>query len=269
MSPKFIGCFVVATVVAGLPWALGVVPASAQAVAVAGEDDEQVKVVKLVHAEVDDIVPVLGDLFAAYGLDMTGVPASQCIVMRGPDELVQQAERIIEELDGPGKSDSAGSVADLIQVHSYPIEDMIRLLQQSVHGSRGLRLAADTINRQIVVSGTKSEVRLVRSLVEQVDQPTQALTADFYFLRGRTGTSKSAGQGALPAALQPIAATLAATVLPIRRSWRRCRCTWTQVFGSSRSRCWCQSRLLAACPRGRSSRYGASPGRSRMVRPCS
>lgn len=210
MLPKFISCFVLSTIAAGLPLALGVVPASAQARAVAGEDDEQVMVVKLAHAEVEEIVPVLNELFTDYGLILTGVPGSQCIVMHGSGELVQQAGTIIEELDTSGNRAFPEPLAELIQVHSYPIEDMIRLLQQSVHGSRALRLAADTINRQIVVNGTKSEVRMVRSLVEQFDQPTPALTADFFFLRGRIGESEAASKVALPAALKPIAATLAA-----------------------------------------------------------
>ena len=208
MLPKFVTCFIISTIAATVPLTLSVAPANAQSLTIPGEDDEQVVVVNLANVEVDEIIPVLEGIYSRYGLTLTGLPGMQRIVISGPSGRVQQATEVTMQLDRPEKGESAGLQTDLIQVHSYPVEDMLKLVHQSMLGTRAMRLAADTINQQIVVTGSQRDVQTIRELVTRVDQPTQALTADFYFLQGRIGAGKSAGDEVLPKALKPIAATL-------------------------------------------------------------
>jgi len=209
MLPKFISCFVVTTIVAGLPLALGAASASAQSVTGPRDDDQQVAVVDLRTAEVNEVIGVLEQIYQYDHLTLTGLPAMQRIVISGSADLVQKAQQIAQDLDGPKDKDAASRQTALIQVHSYPVEDMLRLVHQSLLSTRVVRLAADSINRQIVVTGSPHDVQIVRELVTQVDKPTQALTADFFFLRGQIGEPASGAEGVLPAFLKPIATTLA------------------------------------------------------------
>ncbi|MFQ5461072.1 MAG: hypothetical protein ACE5E5_00425 [Phycisphaerae bacterium] len=96
-----------------------------------------------------------------------------------------------------------------IRLSKYPPGEMLELVRNLATFTT-LRVAVDEINRNLIVRGNDEDFAQIQQLVEWVDQPTEALTLHFYFIRATVGGGVGGATGDLPDNLQPIIGTMSA-----------------------------------------------------------
>jgi hypothetical protein len=116
----------------------------------------------------------------------------------------------VRQIDVPIPQEKERIETAFIPVSSYPLEELFQVLAQSLQQSEELRLAIDTVNQRVVVTGTPDEIQMTRRFVEQLDRPDRALALNFFFISGRARGGTYIDPGEIPEPLIPIAETLAA-----------------------------------------------------------
>lgn len=168
------------------------------------------EVISLEHAELYSVLEVLSDLNNVRLDSVAGLPDANRIILHGPEKAVEEAFRLIQQLDVPAPPEKVEPPrrTHFIRIQSYPTELLLDALSVNFEAFE-VRLAIDHVNRQLLVTGTEEEFVKVMELMARLDLPSQALQMDFWFLRGTVGGSETANGTALPSGLAPIAKTLA------------------------------------------------------------
>jgi hypothetical protein len=179
--------------------------------AVRGQEEPKVviAVIGLEHANPQMVARIIHEL----GTDVYTVvpnPEPPQILVQGPEEAVRQTRELVRQIDVAVVQEEKRIETAFIPVSSYPLEEMFQVLAQSLQQSEELRLAIDTVNQRVVVTGTPDEIQMTRRFVEELDRPDRALALNFFFISGKTRGGTQIDPGKIPEPLIPIAETLVA-----------------------------------------------------------
>jgi hypothetical protein len=182
--------------------------------AVHGQEEPEVvvAVIGLEHANPQVVARIIHEL----GTDVYTVvpnPEPPQILVQGPEEAVQQTRELVRQIDVPIPEEEERIETAFIPVSSYPLEEMFRVLAQSLQQSGEFRLAIDTVNQRVVVTGTPDKIQMTRQFVEQLDRPDRALALNFFFISGAIGGKQDLDPKRIPKPLMPISETLLASGL--------------------------------------------------------
>lgn len=181
-------------------------------VAPAQEFDEFVtEVIPLKHAPLPEVISLLNEVHGDELQIVTGSEATNSLVLRGSIKGIDSARLLVSRIDIPSNA-AQDLLTDFISVRSYPLHDVVPLVEQVIGNTLGRTLgsvAVDEYNRRLVVSAPPNLLEAARSLVSRVDLPRQLLTVHVTFLRGDIGASATGkSEMALPPSFKAVAESL-------------------------------------------------------------
>ena len=170
----------------------------------------ETKVITLRNVDAITVVSAIQEL-SIEDLDTVSSAARvNKVIVQGSRSAVELVESIIMQLDRlpEGGGQLALLKTEFVPVRSYPLADMHDLVHTALDLDGPTRIAADEINRRIVVTGTLKDIEAVRSLVAHLDRPRKTYTIELFFIRSLGDNTDDVKIAPLPKAMAPIAKSL-------------------------------------------------------------
>ncbi len=165
-------------------------------------------VINLTHQSAYQVADVLNSLELRIHAAAIG---PKRLLLRGMKKDIDAiAHGIIPQIDLP--DDDGSTKTEFIPLGSHDARGLTKLLE-AVATESTTRFAIDPANRMLIARANEPELRFIRELMEVVEQPTQALTLQFFFIRGKIGSDQESNQPPLPKMLRPVTNTLRANGL--------------------------------------------------------
>jgi hypothetical protein len=131
-------------------------------------------VIALKYAKATQAVEVLSNLFVASGRGFGAAgqpetiiadPRTNSLVVRAPDDVLQQVIEIVKQLDAPQQAHAL----QVFELRHTPASEMHNALQQ-VAGA-DVKIAVDAVGNRVIVQGDADTLQVIEALLMRIDQP--------------------------------------------------------------------------------------------------
>jgi len=168
-------------------------------------EDWATRVVNLAHLDAYEAAGAIEKL----RLSATAAAMSETtLVLRGtPDALKMIVDDMLTALDMPKDAGSSRMETVLLPLGNIRTETLMPALSTVTRGT-STRVAIDEATRVLVIRGTSDAIAEMKTLVEQLDKPSQPLTLQFFFIRANVKDIEEDEATPLPSALASVGKVL-------------------------------------------------------------
>lgn len=143
-----------------------------------GSQEMLTKVIPIKNTPALDLVPILRPLVAKYG-HLAGVKAANALIISDHALNISRIEQIIDRLDKTGNEE-----LEVIQLKEAWVGNVVTMLQSldpgkvtqgkgdTVRTAGSIRVVADERSNRLIIKGDKNARERIRTLIEQLDQPS-------------------------------------------------------------------------------------------------
>jgi hypothetical protein len=131
-------------------------------------------VIALKYAKATQAVEVLSNLFVASGRGFGAAgqpetiiadPRTNSLVVRAPDDVLQQVIEIVKQLDAPQEAQQL----QVFELRHTPASEVHNALQGVVGAD--VKIAVDAVGNRVIVQGDADTLEVIEALLTRIDQP--------------------------------------------------------------------------------------------------